>query len=144
MLVRAKGNEIQLVCNDCGAAVSVKNGLTAIGFMRHFNAFRRQHDDQCKQSAKQDALVDSSIRETASLLNRITEGNVPENVRGTREDPYYCHARTIVLEEKRASASLVQRKLQIGYAHAKLLIESMEGDITEPPLCDGTRPILRQ
>ena len=42
------------------------------------------------------------------------------------EDPFYEEAKRIVIEAKKASASLLQRKLRIGYARAARLIDILE------------------
>jgi hypothetical protein len=44
-------------------------------------------------------------------------------------EPLYAKARALVLSEGRASISLVQRHLHIGYRHASRLLEAMNGDI---------------
>ena len=43
-----------------------------------------------------------------------------------QEDPLYEEARRVVLEAKKASASLLQRRLRIGYARAARLIDMLE------------------
>lgn len=63
----------------------------------------------------------------------------------TRElDPLYAQARSIVLDRQRASISLLQRELRIGYNHAARLLEAMEGDVVTPMDKDGIRHMLGQ
>jgi S-DNA-T family DNA segregation ATPase FtsK/SpoIIIE len=51
------------------------------------------------------------------------------NMDGNEErDPLYDDAIRVVLETKRGSVSLLQRKLTIGYARASRMIEQMAGD----------------
>ncbi|MES2262167.1 MAG: DNA translocase FtsK [Pseudomonadota bacterium] len=45
---------------------------------------------------------------------------------GSAADPLYDHAVTVVRTQRRASISLVQRHLTIGYNRAARLIEAME------------------
>lgn len=55
---------------------------------------------------------------------------MPEiELRGNREeeDPLYEEAKRVVIESKKASASLLQRRLRIGYARAARLIDILEG-----------------
>ena len=54
----------------------------------------------------------------------------------------YAPARDLVLQHKRASISMVQRYLRIGYNHAARLLEAMEGDILGPLGENGVRPFV--
>jgi len=55
------------------------------------------------------------------------------------EDPLYEEAKRIVIEAKKASASLLQRKLRIGYARAARLLDMLEERrVIGPP--DGAKP----
>lgn len=58
-----------------------------------------------------------------------------------RCDPLYPHARTLVLAQQRASISLVQRHLRIGYGRAARLLDAMEGDILSAKDADGQRAL---
>lgn len=59
-------------------------------------------------------------------------------------DPLYDLAVAIVREHKRASISLVQRYLRIGYNHAAFLLERMERDgVVSPMRSDGGREVLK-
>ena len=58
-------------------------------------------------------------------------------------DPMYDHAVAIVLQHRRASISLVQRHLRIGYNRAARLLEQMErSGIVSPMTSNGNRDIL--
>jgi S-DNA-T family DNA segregation ATPase FtsK/SpoIIIE len=58
-------------------------------------------------------------------------------------DPMYDQAVAIVLQHKRASISLVQRHLRIGYNRAARLLEQMErSGIVSPMASNGNRDIL--
>jgi S-DNA-T family DNA segregation ATPase FtsK/SpoIIIE len=58
-------------------------------------------------------------------------------------DPLYDQAVQIVLQNKRASISLVQRHLRIGYNRAARLIEDMErAGLVSPMASNGNREIL--
>ena len=63
--------------------------------------------------------------------------------RAGEADPLYDRAVAIVLEEKRASISYVQRQLGIGYNRAANLLEAMEtAGIVSKPTAMGKRTIL--
>jgi len=58
-------------------------------------------------------------------------------------DPLYDQAVQIVLQNRRASISLVQRHLRIGYNRAARLIEDMErAGLVSPMASNGNREIL--
>ena len=144
MLVRAKESVVELFCEHCQTVEPVKNGLTPTGFLRKFNAFRRHHDQQCRYVAERDVAIEKSIKATDNVIKSVSGIDVAPDIKGTRVDPYYDRAKAVVLEHRRASISLVQRHLQIGYNHAARLVDSMEGDILGKPGPQGIRPILPQ
>jgi len=55
------------------------------------------------------------------------------------EDPLYEEAKKVVLEYKKASASLLQRRLKIGYARAARLLDMLEEKGVVGP-ADGAKP----
>ena len=57
----------------------------------------------------------------------------------TEEDPLYEEAKRIVIEARKASASLLQRRLKIGYARAARLIDVLEERGVVGPL-NGAKP----
>ena len=60
------------------------------------------------------------------------------------EDPYLNQAIEIVRQEERASISMLQRKLRIGYTRSARIVDRMEelGIIGEPDSGSGVRPVL--
>lgn len=62
---------------------------------------------------------------------------------GDGPDPLYEQARALVLEHRRASISLTQRYLQIGYNRAARLMEALEhGGVVSSMNSDGSRQLL--
>ncbi len=62
---------------------------------------------------------------------------------GSASDPLYEHAVRIVRENRRASISLVQRHLRIGYNRAARLLEAMEaGKVVSAMVSNGNRQVL--
>ncbi len=77
---------------------------------------------------------------TESLEQKLTEessGSFDVFSRG--EDPLYESAKQVVLEAGKASASLLQRRLQIGYARAARLMDMLEERGVIGP-ADGAKP----
>lgn len=142
MQVRANDNVVELFCEHCQTAEPVKDGLTPTGFIRKFNAFRRHHEQQCRYVAERDVAIEKSIKATDNVIKAVSGIDVAPDIKGTRADPYYAHAKAVVLEHRRASLSLVQRHLKIGYNHAARLVEAMEGDVLGVPGKAGIRPLL--
>ncbi|HSG23075.1 MAG TPA: DNA translocase FtsK, partial [Azonexus sp.] len=59
------------------------------------------------------------------------------------KDPLYDQAVAIVIESRRASISLVQRHLRIGYNRAARLVEQMEvAGLVSPMESNGSRSVL--
>ncbi|MEY8878508.1 MAG: DNA translocase FtsK [Leptothrix sp. (in: b-proteobacteria)] len=88
-----------------------------------------------------------------NYIEGILEGGVldgdgaeaPEGgaVGGTEADPMYDQAVAIVLQHRRASISLVQRHLRIGYNRAARLLEQMEqSGVVSSMATNGNRDIL--
>jgi hypothetical protein len=59
-------------------------------------------------------------------------------------DPLYRQARSLVLNHQRASISLIQRHLRIGYRQACELIDAMEGDVVSVKDDSGLRTVLHK
>jgi len=68
----------------------------------------------------QDELLQELEKDSGKLERGIT--NFSEE-----EEPLYEEAKKIVIEARKASASLLQRRLRIGYARAARLIDMLEG-----------------
>lgn len=81
--------------------------------------------------------------ETAEKEGGDAAGPAPDAYIGNAEsDPMYEQAVAVVREHRRASISLVQRYLRIGYNRAARLLERMEADrIVTPMAPDGSREL---
>ncbi len=100
-----------------------------------------------KEVKKVMEYIKSKIKEQKSKISEeiLDEGF---NLQGTissssfqdlEEDPLYEEAKKLVIEARRASASLLQRRLRIGYARAARLIDILEEKGIVGP-ADGARP----
>lgn len=61
---------------------------------------------------------------------------------GSASDPLYEQAVTVVRTNQRASISLIQRHLRIGYNRAARLLQAMEGLVVGPMQSNGNRVLL--
>ena len=81
------------------------------------------------KSKSEDTIFEDSL--TQDLQNSLETAEmeterVGMTTRYDKEDPLYPEAKQVVIEYRRASASLLQRKLRIGYARAARLIDILE------------------
>ena len=64
---------------------------------------------------------------------------------GDKDEDLYAQAMAVILRDKRASTSYLQRRLKVGYNKAATLIERLEEDgVISAPNHAGKRTILRQ
>lgn len=93
-----------------------------------------------KSSPDQRGWAESKINDEV-----LTKGlELPETIgisqfQELEEDPLYESAKKVVIEAKKASASLLQRKLRIGYARAARLLDILEKQGIVGP-ADGAKP----
>ena len=73
-----------------------------------------------------------------SLQEKIEQPDMGSNFDDS-DDPLYQRAKEIVIEAQKASASLLQRRLRIGYARAARLIDMLEEQGIVGP-GDGAKP----
>jgi len=72
-------------------------------------------------------------------LEKTLEQNPATDFMVSEEDPLYEEAKKLVVEAKKASASLLQRRLRVGYARAARLIDILEENGVVGP-GDGAKP----
>jgi len=83
--------------------------------------------------------IDGILDDPEAADSESAGGDAP----GGEADPLYDQAVQIVLQNRRASISLVQRHLRIGYNRAARLIEDMErAGLVSPMASNGNREIL--
>jgi len=90
---------------------------------------------------KEDFIAEQEKREDLeqSLEKSLEEPVVSSNVSTHEQDPLYEQAKQTVIESKKASASLLQRRLSIGYARAARLLDILEDRGVVGP-GDGAKP----
>jgi len=64
--------------------------------------------------------------EIAKELEKTLEHSPETDFMASEEDPLYEEAKKLVIETKKASSSLLQRRLKVGYARAARLIDILE------------------
>jgi S-DNA-T family DNA segregation ATPase FtsK/SpoIIIE len=78
-----------------------------------------------------------------SLDESSDQDGIPADSLGEEADPLYDQAVEIVLKNRRASISLVQRHLRIGYNRAARLVEQMEAaGLVSPMQSNGNREVI--
>ena len=85
-----------------------------------------------EESSEEENGLDSSIQE--SLEKKESSNFLYED-----DDPLYEEAKQLVIETKKASASLLQRRLRVGYARAARLIDMLEDKGVVGP-AEGAKP----
>ncbi|WP_229255515.1 DNA translocase FtsK [Duganella phyllosphaerae] len=86
------------------------------------------------------AAGDEPVREqrvVTSLADDVPVGD------GSATDPLYDQAVAVVRTNQRASISLIQRHLRVGYNRASRLLENMEGSVVGPLMSNGNRELLK-
>ena len=114
--------------------------------MEHGDTINLLKEIQANQQSLHDAMSDlanrfSELEKKVSDLNDIAEQSKadPNAWLELESDPLYPHARQIVVEVGKASTSLLQRVLRIGYSRAAALIDALEeNDVIGPAV--GSRP----
>jgi len=103
-------------------------------------------DKEVKKVVKhiEENFEDLTIDMDESLVKELDKGLDQGSVNFHREgeetdDPLYEEAKKVVLEAKRASASLLQRRLRVGYARAARLIDFLEEKGVVGP-AEGSKP----
>lgn len=82
-------------------------------------------------------LFDSQAAAINKTPDQVLDGLLPD------ADPMYAQAVQLVLQEQKASISMVQRHLKIGYNRAARLLEDMEkGGVVSSMRSNGSRDIL--
>ena len=94
--------------------------------------------DFIKNNSTNKELAEKNNEEVNLDFQQITSGDFGDS-NSNEEDEMYDEAMNIVREAKKASASLLQRRLKIGYARAARLLDIMEANGAIGP-GDGAKP----
>jgi phage/plasmid primase-like uncharacterized protein len=101
-------------------------------------------DAPAPPGAQRPAAGDSSFPAAQQPMNDLPAAGLADGAEYVGEvDALYDQAVAVVLEHRRASISLVQRHLRIGYNRAARLLEQMElGGVVAPMQSNGNRELL--
>lgn len=104
-----------------GAYVSEKEVRKVVDFVNSQNGHLKLDDSE-------QAKIDGEITENhlAQDLQKSLEGNGSEFNEAEGDDPLFEEAKRVVIESRKASASLLQRRLRVGYARAARLLDILE------------------
>jgi S-DNA-T family DNA segregation ATPase FtsK/SpoIIIE len=100
--------------------------------------------DQRQQLLAQDPQASEKMPEKFFPSATLTQTPLFDRVTELGQDPLFEEAVAFVRQEERASISMLQRKLRIGYTRAARLVDSMEekGIVGESESGSGVRPVL--
>lgn len=100
--------------------------------------FKKQEMDIISKEDYEEGELEIREEELAETLERTPESD-RESEFTSGEDLLYEEARKLVIESKKASSSLLQRRLRVGYARAARLIDMLEEKGVVGP-ADGAKP----
>lgn len=86
-----------------------------------------------------EAEIMNGLSEDLKIDLETPQTENPEMIYGGVDDPLYEESKRVVIEAKKASASLLQRRLRIGYARAARLLDVLEEKGVVGP-SDGAKP----
>jgi recombination associated protein RdgC len=93
-----------------------------------------------RTAATAPAKGDEPVREQRTVNGRGLDDQPAAD--GSASDPLYDQAVTVVRTNQRASISLIQRHLRVGYNRAARLLEAMEGTVVGPLESNGNRTLI--
>ncbi len=126
-------------------------GMGDMLYMAGGGRIRRLHGPFCADSEVEDVVSHLKMQGSPDYLESITVEEDEETMGGFDNagefggsgDELYDKAVNIVLQDKKASTSYIQRRLSIGYNRAATLIEKMEQEgVISPANHAGKREIL--
>lgn len=124
-------------------------GMGDMLYMAGGGRIRRLHGPFCSDVEVEHVVNHLKLQGSPEYLESITEepedepGGITDGTFGGSGDELYDKAVNIVLQDKKASTSYIQRRLSIGYNRAATLIEKMEKEgVISPANHAGKREIL--
>ncbi len=76
---------------------------------------------------------------TQQAVKSVVDSQGNMTIKSSHRDPLFIQSATLVCEAKKASASLLQRKLSVGYARAARLLDELEAAGVVGP-GEGSKP----
>ncbi len=100
--------------------------------------FIKVQNSKLRIEKPEEGIFENSLAQDLKKALEMTEEESAHLYEG-KEDPLYEEAKRIVIEAKKASASLLQRRLSIGYARAARLLDMLEERGVVGP-AEGAKP----
>lgn len=116
--VRARISPAATIMMSIGCDSALPNGVLDVDMF----AFGKLEEAEL---TRQDAVGQATALDVAGI------SNVTWQAADASLDPLYAAARAVVVQHQRASISLVQRHLRIGYTRAARLLDAMKDDLIE-------------
>ena len=95
-------------------------------FHENLGLYISRSDETQTPLVKSTRPINEIVQQAEMLLSESAAASRSKSAEETNEDPLYGQALQVVLHNKKASISLVQRSLSIGYNRAAQLLQTME------------------
>lgn len=137
------GGDLLIISNEYSKPKRIQGSFIAEEEIRNVVKFIKDHNDTLPEgevTAESQALA-NAMKPAGAGAEEAKTGGVFDDYMGTNqdEDEMLEQAIQVVKEAKKASASLLQRRLQVGYARAARLLDIMEDKGLIGP-GDGAKP----
>lgn len=108
--------------------------------LKNIDLKQSSREEETEQILEKISKMQSSYyTDTMTGINKINDRISKDELGDVSDDDLFEDAREIVIQAGRASASLLQRRLRVGYSRAALLLDKLEKEGVISP-ADGSKP----
>ncbi len=105
------------------------NFITSQEIKKVVDFIAQENAPQEMQSMEEQSLsVDGEVPQARPMVSGVGASSHDDIVNFSARDPLYEEAKEMVIKYQKASASLLQRRLQVGYARAARILDMLEED----------------
>jgi len=105
------------------------NFITGQEIKKVVDFIAKENAPQEMQNIEEHSLLeDGEVPQARPMVSGVGANNHDDIVNFSAKDPLYEEAKEIVVRYQKASASLLQRRLQVGYARAARILDALEED----------------